>query len=128
MHLGWEKILQEIMQEKWKIVFENVLISEYTDFKLPGTMSQNHKFIQYMSLLLFKKLEGKESFLKSAIWRLYLHIKKISEMVSSEELSESQVNELEHEIKTYVDIRIALKENSRAMDKSKHAKNFQHLG
>ena len=26
-------ILREIMQEKWKIVFENVLISEYTDFK-----------------------------------------------------------------------------------------------
>ena len=31
-HLGWEKILREIMQEKWKIAFENVLISEYTDF------------------------------------------------------------------------------------------------
>ena len=28
VHLCREKILQEIMQKKWKIVFENVLISE----------------------------------------------------------------------------------------------------
>ena len=32
MHLRREKILPEIMQEKWKFDFENVLISEYTDF------------------------------------------------------------------------------------------------
>ena len=38
-HLGQEKILWEIMQEKWKIVFENALISEYTDFNMEGNRS-----------------------------------------------------------------------------------------
>ena len=33
---GWEKILQEAMQEKWKIDFENILISEYINFNKNG--------------------------------------------------------------------------------------------
>ena len=34
MHLRREKILPEIMQEKWKTAFENVLLSEITDFTI----------------------------------------------------------------------------------------------
>ena len=32
----------DVMQEKWKIVFENLLLSEYTDFKKNDTESLDH--------------------------------------------------------------------------------------
>ena len=43
------------------------------------------------------------------MWRLYLQIKRISELVCAETLSENQLKKLDNEISMYVDLRIALK-------------------
>ena len=72
-------------------------------------MTQNQRFIQYLSLLLLSELKGNEEFLQSAVWQLYLKVKRICELVCADKISEKQVKELEMEIGAYIDIRIALK-------------------
>ena len=63
--------------------------------------------------MVLDKLTENEEFLKSSVWKLYLKVKRISELVCSDKLSECQVQELEKEIALYVDIRIALKNISK---------------
>ena len=72
-------------------------------------MTQNQRLIQYLSLLLLSELKGNEDFLQSAVWKLYLKVKRICELVCADKISEKQVKELEVEIGVYIDIRIALK-------------------
>ena len=84
--------------------------------KLPGTMSQNRIFIQYLSLLLYHELSQNPEFLKTVIWKIYLNIKRISELVCSHLLSESQVVELEKLIREYVDLRISIKTPKKSIE------------
>ena len=69
--------------------------------------------------------------MESAVWRLYLHIKRISELICAETLSENQLIDLDHEISMYLDLRIALKiETEQLSEKEKKvdAAQFEHLG
>ena len=95
--------------------------------KLPGTMSQNKCFIRYLSLLLHEELKKHSEFTNSEVWNLYLRIKNISELVCSKALSETQLMELSSEIKSYLDIRIALHMTTKKVNKV-DANFFQNLG
>ena len=69
--------------------------------------------------------------METAIWRLYLHIKRISELICAETLSENQLIDLDHEISMYLDLRIALKiETEKVFHKEKKTDTtqFEHLG
>ena len=100
--------------------------------KLPGTMVQNERFIQYLGLLLFAQLKEKEEFLEGPVWRLYLKLKQICQLVCSDTISERQKTELEELIHGFMDIRIALhmkwkslqKKNKNQMDLS----IYDHIG
>ena len=78
-------------------------------------MTQNARFIQFLSLLLFDELNENPTFLNSAVWKLYLLVKRICEIVCSARLSEDQVNELHDVVRKYLDIRIKLKNTDSGM-------------
>ena len=75
-------------------------------------MSENHKLIQYLSLVLMSDLEKSKSrpnpFVDSDPWRLYLATKKLCELVFSERISERQLQELDETVHALVDLRIKL--------------------
>ena len=78
-------------------------------------MTQNARFIQFLGLLVFDELNENPTFLNSAVWKLYLLVKRICEIVCSARLSEDQVNELHDVVKKYLDIRIKLKNTDSGM-------------
>jgi hypothetical protein len=95
-------------------------------------MVQNERFIQYLGLLLFTRLKEKENFLECPVWKLYLKLKQICQLVCSDTISERQKTELEELIHSFIDIRIALhmkwkslqKKNKTPMDLS----IYDHIG
>ena len=54
--------------------------------------------LHYVMIPLNKKLEKNEEFMQGSVWKLYLHVKRISELVCAEKISERQLIELEMEI------------------------------
>ena len=59
--------------------------------KLPGTIMQNAKFIQYLPILLYQELQSNPEFLKSKIWKFFILLKNLSEFFQSTKLSDYQV-------------------------------------
>ena len=82
-------------------------------------MVQNERFIQYLGLLLFVRLKEKEEFLECPVWRLYLKLKQICQLVCSDTISERQKTELEDLIHSFIDIRIALHMKWKSHQKTK---------
>ena len=80
--------------------------------KLPGTIVQNLKFIQYASVLLWNKVQSQKAVLSTDIWRLYRLLKRICELLNAEHMSEAQVVELNDKYLDYLDIRISLSKDS----------------
>ena len=78
-------------------------------------MTQNARFIQFLGLLVFDELNENPTFLNSAVWKLYLLVKRICEIVCSARLSEDQVNELNDVVRKYLDMRIKLKNTDSGM-------------
>ena len=76
--------------------------------KLPGTIAQNCKWIQYLSLMLFPELEKDETFLKSKYWRLFLLLKNLCEFLLAPKLSDFQVEQQTKLLHEYLEIRLSL--------------------
>ena len=60
--------------------------------KLPGTISQNSKFIQLLSLMIYPELSKNPNYLKSKEWKLYLLLKSLCEYLLSPEKSDHQID------------------------------------
>ena len=50
--------------------------------KLPGTITQNCSFLQYLPLLLIEELES-SNFLESPFWKMFIHLKRFTEIVQA---------------------------------------------
>ena len=69
--------------------------------------------------------------METAVLRLYLQIKRISELICAEALSENQLKELDYDIRKYIYLRIALKVETDRLSKKDEAIDitvYEHLG
>ena len=76
--------------------------------KLPGSISQNSKWIQYLPLLLYSELIDSKDFLKTKEWQLFLLLKELCEHYLSNMLSDHQIDEQTDLLHQYLKIRLSL--------------------
>ena len=77
--------------------------------KLPGSICQNSKFIQYLPVMMYEELSRHSEFVKSKQWKLYTMLKELCEYFNSPELSDFQINLQTQLLHEYLDLRISLK-------------------
>ena len=63
------------------------------DNKLPGTITQNKKWIQFLSLMIYPELLKNPAFVKSKYWKLYILLKKVCQYFLASRLSDYQVDQ-----------------------------------
>ena len=96
--------------------------------KLPGTISQNSKFIQLMSLMLYEQLLEKPEFLQSREWKMFLLLKQLCEFFLSPRKSEHQINIQTEILYEYLNIRLSLISESVSPITPKHTFTTHYSG
>ena len=100
----FKQTLSKVDKGSWyPILRENSFVQ-----KLPGTISQNSKWIQYLSLLLYSELINRKDFLKTKEWQLFLLLKELCEHYLSNLLSDHQIDEQTGLLHQYLKIRLSL--------------------
>ena len=109
----------EILAARNKLFKESLCTSDKADWypvirvnsfntKLPGTIAQNSKFIQLLSIMVYPELATNVNFVKSKYWKMFVLLKTLCQYFMAPKLSDHQIDIQTRILKEYLKLRLSL--------------------
>ena len=76
--------------------------------QLPGTIAQNSKFIQLLSIMVYPELANNVNFVKSKYWKMFVLLKTLCQYFMAPKLSDHQIDIQTKILKEYLKLRLSL--------------------
>jgi hypothetical protein len=113
----WKDLQKNFRLKRLALKFEDKtnwhdqVCDKYTFKKLPGKHVSVHMIIRYASTFWMHR-EASDPMFGTTAWKMYLRMKKISELVTSKVFSKITLSNLRNHIEEYIDLKLRFKEEN----------------